>query len=269
MEIVSEALSRGGIVLIGLAAFAALMVSMLAGSALRARQDKRDEADGKPRAFQENYIVTSVLSLLGILLGFTFSLAVDRYDARRVLVLEEANAVGTAYLRAQLLEEPYRSQLGAQLVAYADNRIALADAAPGEFQQSLLTVNDQLVEDLWVTTSAAFKTIENLDFSSAFIDSMNQLINLDVSRKTARIARVPVAVFAVLFFFLITSAGVLGYVQSGVRGRWAASFELALLTIFLLLVIDIDRPMSGAVREGQAPMEILRSSMGNWADLPR
>jgi hypothetical protein len=268
LETLLDTASHGALVVVlGVGAFAALMGAMLAGSALRARQDRRDagQAGDKP---QDSLIVTSVLSLLGILLGFTFSLAVDRYDARRLLVLEEANAIGTAYLRAQLLEEPYRSALGGQLVAYTDNRIALAEVGDIEVRRSLMAVNDELIAQIWTTTAAAFQSIRDLDFSSAFIDSMNHLIDLDASRKIARQARVPVAVFAVLFFFLITSAGVLGYVQAGPRGRWAATFELALLTLFLLLVIDIDRPARGAVREGQSAMEQLRTTMGNWESLP-
>ena len=77
---------------------------------------------------QESYVVSAVLGLLALLLAFTFSLATDRFEARRVLVLEESNAIGTAFLRTQLLGEPHRARLSQLLIEYTDNRIVLAKA---------------------------------------------------------------------------------------------------------------------------------------------
>lgn len=210
---------------------------------------------------QVGYVVSAVLGLLALLLGFTFSLAVDRYEARRVLVLTEANAIGTAYLRAQLLEEPHRARMTDILVRYVDNRLVLAKAKPQQEQQRLLKVNDDLITDLWTATSAAFPSIQGLDFSSTFLDSVNAVIDLDASRKMARLARVPPTVFFVLFVYLITTAGVLGFVLKGLGGRLAAGFLLLLLTLALALIIDIDRPAAGRVVESQQAMEMLRDSL--------
>ena len=74
---------------------------------------------------QEGYLVGSMLGILALLMAFSFSMALDRYEERRHLVIQEANAIGTAYLRAQLLDEPYRTRLSRLLVDYTDNRIAL------------------------------------------------------------------------------------------------------------------------------------------------
>jgi len=217
-------------------------------------------ADGE--SGQEGYIVSAVLGLLALLLAFTFSLAVDRFDTRRHLVLEEANAIGTAYLRAQLLPEPHRTRMTQLLVAYTDNRVALAKAAPGSAtQQQLLRTNDGLITDIWAATSASFDSIKGLPFSSAYLGSINALIDLDASRKTARAARVPGEVFAILFIYLVTTAGVLGYVLRGARGRFAAAFLLGLLTLSLMLIIDIDRPTLGGIVESQQPMEDLQRSL--------
>jgi hypothetical protein len=204
----------------------------------------------------EEYIVSAVLGLLALLMGFTFSLAVDRFETRRQLVLAEANAVATAYLRAQLLPEPHRARASDILHRYADNRLALATAAVGE-QSALLATNDRLTVDLWAATSAAFPAIQGLDFSSAYLDSINQVIDLDAARKAARLVRVPRAIFTVLFVYLITTAAVLGYVLRGSRGRLAVGFLMALLTLSLILILDIDRPTMGRITEGQWPMEAL------------
>lgn len=250
-------LSRTDLFLLALILFALMCAAATAGYVLhhRARPSGAEEDEG------HGYIVSAVLGLLALLLGFTFSLAVDRFDARRVLVLEEANAIGTAYLRAQLLEEPHRTRTSELLVRYTDNRIALAKARPGSAAQGqLLARNDALITDIWAATSAAFTTIQELDFSSAYLNSINQVIDLDASRKTARAARVPAEVFAVLFIYLITTAGVLGYVLKGPRSRISAGFLLALLTLSLMLILDIDRPVAGGISESQQPMEALRKS---------
>ncbi|CAN7169130.1 hypothetical protein LJR219_000236 [Phenylobacterium sp. LjRoot219] len=243
---------------------AILFGAMCAAAAigLLLQRSRRNAAVQDGESGQEGYIVSAVLGLLALLLGFTFSLAVDRFDARRLLVLEEANAIGTAYLRSQLLAEPHRARMSDLLVRYTDNRIALAKARPASTaQQQLLAVNDALITDIWAGTSAAFDSIKGLDFSSAYLDSVNLVIDLDASRRTARAARVPTEVFVVLFVYLVTTAGVLGYVLKGMRGRLAAGFLLALLTLSLILIMDINRPAVGGISESQRAMEELRKSL--------
>lgn len=253
-------LSTAPLLLIALVLFGAMVLAAALGVALRAWRDRRRQEDEEDEAGQEGYIVSAVLGLLALLLGFTFSLAVDRFDARRLLVLEEANAIGTTYLRAQLLPEPHRARMSDLLIRYTDNRLALA-RTPLREAPPLLKANDQLVTDMWAATSAAFPSIQGLDFSSAYLDSVNHVIDLDASRKAARAARVPAEVFVVLFVYLVVTAAVMGYVLRGLRGRLAACFLLALLTLSLLLVIDIDRPLGGGVSEAQGPMEALSVSL--------
>ena len=124
----------------------------------------------------------------------------------------------------------------------------------------LLAANDRMLTDLWAATASAFVTIKGIDFSSTFVDGVNNVIDLDAARKTARMARVPSEVFFVLFVYLIVTAGVLGYVFVGNRGRGAAIFMLVLLTLSLLLILDIDRPNKGGIRESQTAMEQLRAT---------
>ena len=102
---------------------------------------------------QEGYVVSAVLGLLAFLLGFAFSLATDRFETRRHLVLEESNAIGTAFLRAQLLGEPHRARLSDLLVRYTENKIALARAQPDQ-QPPLLAIDDKLITEIWAATAA-------------------------------------------------------------------------------------------------------------------
>ncbi len=208
----------------------------------------------------EPLLTSAVLGLLALLLSFTYALAVDRYEARRLLVQQEANAISTMYLRAQLLDEPHRSRLSRILIDYADNRIALGQAKLGE-TDALLRKNDRLMRDFWSASAAAFPSIKGLDFSSTFYDSVNLLIDLDATRKSARMARVPPVIFAMLFFYIAVVSTLLGMFATK-RGLAEACVFLALLVSFLLVIIDIDQPTQGGIRESQAPMERMR------ADLP-
>jgi hypothetical protein len=250
-------LSRTDLLVVATVLFGSMCVAAAIGTILSARKKaEKAERDGG----QEGYIVSAVLGLLALLLSFTYSLAVERFEERRHLVLEEANAIGTAYLRAQLLAEPHRGRMTSLLVRYTDNRIQLARARPGQ-TAPLLVVNDGLITDIWAATTAAFDSIKGLPFSATYLDSVNALIDLDSSRKAARTSRVPAEVFGVLFVYLIATAGALGYVLRGARGRIAAGFLLVMLTLSLILIIDIDRPVLGGISESQRPMEELRKSM--------
>lgn len=245
-------------------AFILMFVAAAIGRSLQVRNRRikgllKEEAAAEDG--EDNYVVTSVLGLLALLMGFTFALAIDRFETRRVLVLNEANAIRTSCLQAQLLDEPYRLRIRRILTDYTDNRISLAMAHPRDKHLALLARNDRLIADLWREASAAFETIKHLDFSSLFIEKINNIIELDAARKGARLAHLPVAIFLVLFIYLVVTAGVLGYVLVGVRGRWAALFMLALLTLSLLLVIDIDRPTRGFVQESQTTMQLLRQEL--------
>jgi hypothetical protein len=246
--------------LTGTAILGGLLAFSLAGYSLRRIRDKRRPAVEEAESGQEGYLVSAVLGLFALLLGFTFALAVDRFDARRLLVRDEANALATTYLRAQLLEPEHRERISRLLLEYADNRLALAKAKP-PVPAEMLAANERLVTRLWQATVAAFPSIRDYDFSSSFLDSMNTVINLDESRKAARLAHVPSAVFVVLAIYAASVAIVLGFVLTGVRGRIAGVILLGLFTLSVLLIIDIDRPATGGIRESQAPMERLRASM--------
>lgn len=249
-----------------IALFAVFLMACAAGIGIAVREHhaRADATLGREHDDQyEGYIVSAVLGLLALLLGFTFSMAVDRFDARRLLVLEEANAIGTTYLRTQLMEEPHRGRISRLLVAYTDNRLELATARNPEQARPLLLTNDRLVDELWVATVAAWPTLRDYDFSSAYLESMNNVIDLDASRKAARLVRVPPTVFVVLFVYMVMTAGVMGYVLRGARGRSAGGFMLLLLVLALALIFDIDRPMRGGITEGQGPMERLRTMLHN------
>jgi hypothetical protein len=244
-----------------------MAVASVVGSRLRRLHDKlrekaRGEAPAKGREAAEGPTITAVLTLLALLLGFSFNLAMERFEQRRQLVVEEANAIDTAYLRAQLLPEPHRKRISEILVAYTDNRIALATIG-AKRSPALLARNDELITNLWAATAAALDSIGRPDFSNAFLRSINGVTEVDNARKNARLIRVPDEIFAVLFAYMVATSGLLGYLLTGLQGKLSSALVLVLMALFLLLIIDIDRPMQGAIRESQAPMEQLRAKLAS------
>jgi len=250
--------SEAPILLLGGLTLLAAIASGYIGTLLRGRRTRRAEAGAAEN--QEGYIVSSVLGLLALMLSFTLAMAVERFDQRRAVVVQQANAIGAVYLRVQLLGAPHRARLSKLIADYADNQIALATAL-GDQQALLLKENQTLLTDLWAAEAAAFDSISNIDFSSALVDSMNKVVELDATRKAVRLARVPTAIFVVLLTYIIVTAGVLGYVLNGPRGDLAGCFLIALLTFALMVTIDLDRPLTGSINESQRPMERMRASL--------
>lgn len=244
--------------LIALIVYVGMMAAAYAGwrSHIRHLDHKHARAES-----EEGYVVSAVMGLLALLIGFTFALAVDRFDTRRQLVIDESNAIGTAYLRTQMLAEPHRSRIGAILVDYSENRLALAKSQIDEGQTDLLQRSDRLSADLWSATVAAFPRIEPTSFAGPFVSSVNELIDMDAARQQARRSHVPMTVLVLLVVYLFIAAAVIGYALVGMKGRVTAGVLLLLYGSSLVLVIDLDRPNKGGIRESQRPMELLVESM--------
>lgn len=201
---------------------------------------------------QEALIVSAIMAVVGLLIGFTFSLSVQRFEERRMLVVTEANAIGTAYLRAQLLDEPDRTRLSKLLAAYTDNRIVLASIRQGS--KPLLEKNDQLLTQIWGAISAALRTPRGQAISTPLLFAFNDLIDHDTLRKAARITQIPGLVMAMLYVFLVAAAAIVGFVLSGRRQRMIAIVMLLLLTFAISIIVDLNSPTSGSIRESQQPM---------------
>jgi hypothetical protein len=252
---------------IGLFTFGGMVAAALVGAALRRHRRRGTEGqkateggvDGDDG--EQGTIASAVMGLLALLIAFTFAMAIDRFDTRRGNVLDEANAIGTTYLRAQLLEEPHRTRLSRILLSYTETRLVLASTPPSPEQTTLLAASDRLVVDLWRATVAAFPGMRPYPFSMSFLESMNALIDMDAARKAGRQARVPAAVFLILFLYQFVATGVIFYVAAGRAGRRTAGILFLLVGAIMVLIVDIDRPTGGGITESQEPMRQLREFM--------
>jgi hypothetical protein len=207
----------------------------------------------------QGHLLSAVLGLLALLLGFTFSLSLNRYEARRELVLQEANAIGTTYLRSQLLEEPNRTAVGGLLRHYVDARLAWSNSDAAEPDPA---ATNALQQKLWAATGVAIRTDPSPQLTRGLMDAMNDSFDAASSRTAAREAHIPDRVLSILLLYAILSSVMLGYVLSvsGRPHRGATVLMLVLLTLALVVILDLDRPRNGAIQVSQRPLEDLKAS---------
>lgn len=242
-------------ILIAVGLAIALPLTAEAGRWLRRRRRAREPDVDKEEAGQFG---TSALGLLALLIAFTFSMAATRYETRRELVVAEANAISTAYLRSQLFDEPARSRLGA---AYADYvRARPAFVAAGLDKTRLDAADAKLAAlqaRIWAETKAAIRTPAGQPLTVSVLIATNEMFDLAASQRAALDARVPFGVRLALAAFALVTAGIVGWT---LEGNWPRR-PLAPLALFVMvacaigLITDLDQPRGGLITVPQAPME--------------
>jgi hypothetical protein len=206
-------------------------------------------------------MVGSILGLLALVLGFTFSLAASRFDARRQVVLEEANAIGTAYLRARLLPKPQRNETARLLREYADVR--LRGVETGHLAEAL-SQSEVLHEHLWTEATAAADADGGSIMTGLFIQSLNEVIDLHAKRVQIGVrSRIPWIIWLGLNGLALVSMGAVGY-QAGLSATARSPAMLGLVLAFafvLFLIADLDRGHEGLLQVSQQAMVDLQESM--------
>jgi hypothetical protein len=252
-----SALESAPLILVGLLLLAALLAAFELG--YRGHGWLKADRAGM-RHEGPDYLLSAVLGLLALLLGFTFSMALGRYEMRRDLVVQEANAIGTIWLRAQLIEGPARGDLLGQIPAYLDARIAWSE--DGEDIKALAKA-DALQHRLWTATGLAVRSDPSVQLSRGLMDAMNEAFDVASARVVGRSAHIPERVLGTLLLYAVISVVMLGYIQAagGRAHRLATALLLVLLTLAVVVILDLDRPRGGAIQVSQQPLLDLRASM--------
>ncbi|HEY5803870.1 MAG TPA: hypothetical protein VIT90_09290 [Lysobacter sp.] len=239
---------------ISLGFFAAMLLAREVGKYLRDRRDRQqDRQDG------DAFAMTSVLGLLALLIGFTFSIALARYESRRELVVSEANALGTTWLRMQLLDGSDRDRMETLLRRYVDNRIAFGNAKTANEEVRQYKATEALQTELWNSLMAVVTPFRDTPRAALLISTTNESIDLAAERFATRQAHIPPRILRFLALFAILAAGMVGYERGSQRK--ATTLMFVLLTLAVTLVIDLDRPTTGVTNVPQGPMLDLRESM--------
>jgi len=203
----------------------------------------------------------AVLGLLAFMLAFAFSMAATRFDARRQAVVEEANAIGTAYLRARLLPEPHNAIINDQLIQYTKLR---AQRLTSENIQGLLEQSTAIHQEVWAQAVTAAEHDERSVMTGLFIESLNEVIDLHSKRVFVGLYnRIPLTIWASLWFLIVLGMASFGY-QAGIaattRSLAMPIFALAFAGV-LYLIFDLDRSHEGLLQVSQQAMVDLYSSM--------
>jgi hypothetical protein len=206
-------------------------------------------------------MVAATLGLLAFTLAFTFGLAWGRFDARRQLVLDEANAIRTSYLRSAFLPEPQRSTIRVLLREYLDSRL---EAAQPDKAQQAVVASQRLHAHLWAEAVAAGETEPSSVLNGLFIASLNEVIGLHVKRvQTALRSRVPGVIWATLYFVASLAMAGIGY-HEGLSSLRRSPAVVALVLTFsavMFLIADLERPQEGLLEVSQQAMVDLRNSL--------
>lgn len=199
----------------------------------------------------------SILGLLALLLGFSFSTAMSRHEERRVAVLSEANAIGTAALRASLLPAPHDATALKLMQDYTQLRIKVIGRATsdGEFAAALNRSN-ALQGDIWREVKKLAETNNAMVPVGVYIQSLNDMFDAQEKRLTATRSHVPDIVMLSLYAMAIISLGFSAYARSVDDNPTRGPVYVTALLIagVILLIQDIDRPNVGLVSINHTPI---------------
>ena len=233
--------------LVFLFSFLVMWLSARFGFFLRSRQSELEE-----NAYHDlDLVVAGTLTLLSLIIGFSFSMAVSRYDQRKNYEEEEANAIGTEYLRAELLPADAASRVQALLAKYLDQRILFYQAGLSTRLDTINNTTVQLQTDLWSTVRPV-AAVQQTPIIGLVVSGMNDVLNSQGYTQAAWWNRIPFAAWCLMLQIAIFGNILLGYYLEeplkAPRTRWTLFLILPLiLSISFLLIADIDSPRGGFI----------------------
>jgi hypothetical protein len=218
------------------------------------------QGSGGPAATDLGATLGGLLGLLGLLLGFTFSMGGDRFDTRKSLVVEEANAIGTAWLRTDLVPEPQRSEARRALRAYVDARL---DAATPALRDQAIARSERIQVEMWAAARDA-ASASPTPTVALFVTSVNEVIDMHGRRLALALRNpIPPTILGTLYLSAFLVMAALGYARglTGDRNVVATVVLLVVLSVVLTVIIDFDRPYEGLLTVSQQAMRDVQASM--------
>lgn len=195
-------------------------------------------------------VLTSMFAVMGLVLAFTYASGVSRFDARKNAVLIEANALGTAFHRADLVAEPGRTELRTLLLDYARTR-AFQPGTINTYEDFREIVNTTLekLEMIWPATKHIVEQGKSGPIEASLVAAINEVLDAHTIRLTAVLDHLPRVIMWMLVLIVAAALAVAGY-NAGIQGRmsrWRMSAFVIVLTALMLIILDFDRPNDGLV----------------------
>jgi len=221
--------------------FIAFYLSALVGGYVR----KRGQPLGDDERRDVDVVQTASLTLLGLLIGFTFSMALTRYDQRKGYEEAEANAIGTEYVRAELLPAADTARVQELLKKYLDLRVLFYTTRDGQQLQQINTNTRQLQDELWSAVQAS-AAAQPTPMNALAISGMNDVLNSQGYTQAAWWNRIPLEAWGLLVAIAIGCNLLIGYSAH----RTSILFIVLPLAVSLsfFLIADIDSPRGGLIR---------------------
>lgn len=220
------------------------------------------------KAVRGDVTLGSLLALLGLLLAFTYAFSLSRADHRKEAIVNEANAINTAFLRADLATEPGRSELRNRLLDYARTRLVTAEmvATRGALQNTIAR-SLEAQSHLWPATRKVLQGDVAGPIKSSIIQAINGVLEAHKKRVAAVFDRLPGAILMLLTFMAMVAVAVVGY-QAGLTGsmnHWRRGAFVLILASLTLMIIDFDRSLEGFIQVNQEPIVSLISDLERMA----
>src|SRR5262245_13808168 len=229
---------------------------------------RRLERDGGGAAEGVGAVDGAVFALLGLLLAFTFSGASARFDHRRDLIVEETNAIGTAWLRLDLLPAPEQPALRDAFRRYLDSRLAVYRVLPDlTAARQKLARSNELQAEIWRRAVSAARADGAPPAAAILVlPALNAMIDITTTRTMATQMHPPLVVFAMLVGLALAASLLAGYGMTGSAVRsWFHMIGFALvMAIAVYVILDLEYPRLGLIRVDAFDQALadLRASMG-------
>jgi hypothetical protein len=208
----------------------------------------------------------SMLALLGLMLAFTYAFTLSRADARKQSVVEEANAIGTAFLKADLLPEPGRSEVRERLLDYARTRVVTRELIKDpSARQKFITRTMDAQSQLWPATKRALQGSALGPYEASMVQAVNDVLDAHTRRLTAAFDHMPEVVSVLLLLIAALSLAVAAHNAglSGRMNRWRMSGFTLILAALMLVILDFDRPQVGFIMLNETPLSALVKDLEN------
>lgn len=235
--------------LLGLILLMILLLFLEAGFRIGLRNRMaREEVD---KMLRGDVTLGAMLALLGLMLAFTYAFSLSRADLRKQAIVNETNAIGTAFMRADLVAEPGRSELRQRLLEYARTRVLTAESV--ENLQQLHQLIERSLEaqgQLWPATKLALQGDAPTPFETSLVEAINAVMDAHTTRLSVGFDQMPaLVVFALILIAALSLAGAAH--NAGLRGRmirWRMTAFALIMVILIVMIVDFDQSLRGFIQ---------------------
>jgi hypothetical protein len=234
-----------------------LLLAIAAEGGFRVGRRQRRASESAEKATRGDVTLSSMLALLGLVLAFTYAFTLSRADARKQAIVEEANAIGTVFLKADFLAEPGRGELRERLLDFARARIVTqGHVMDQEAREATLARMAEAQSRLWPALEGTLRDKSLGPYETSMMQAVTEVLDAQGRRTMASFDRLPPVVTLLLLAIAALALAVAGH-NAGLRGsinRPRMAGLVLILSFLMLVILDFDRPQTGFIRLSNAPL---------------